>query len=217
MKRYVFALLLMLMASTASAGVIFSEDFEGGLGRNVISTGLIDGTAFEVVSGNVDHIKDDASPANPYAVMCGAGGSCIDTTGSGGRGEIRSTVEIHFLPGYYYLSFSLQGWKDFNNLTASANIQVILPGLVDQIFARSRTHGPYDRERIEFYADAEQSVKLTFRDLGGSAGYAGAILDDVEIGTSTPEPSSLLLVLPALGALVGLRRRNARRAGPRAV
>ncbi len=211
MKRYVFALLWMLMVSTASAGVIFSEDFEGGLGRNVISAGLIDGTVFEVVSGNVDHIKDDSSPANPYAVMCGAGGSCIDTTGSRSRGEIRSIVEINFLPGYYYLSFSLQGWKDFNNLTASANIQVILPGLVDQVFSRNGAQGPYGIERIEFFVDAPQNLKLTFRDLGGSAGYAGAILDDVEIGTSTPEPSSMLLILPALGVLAALRRRTLRK------
>ena len=216
MKRYVFALLWMLMASTASAGILFTEDFEGGVDEDVIPVGLIAGTQFEVVAGNVDHIKDDAVPPNPYAMMCGAGGSCIDTTGSGSRGEIRSIVEIDFLPGLYYLSFSLQGWRDFNNNTASANIQVILPGLADRVFSRSPSNGPYDRERIEFFVDAAQSVKLTFRDLGGSAGYAGAILDDVEIGTSTPEPSSLLLVLPALGALAVLRRRAATKACPRA-
>lgn len=215
MKRYVFALLWMLMVSTASAGVIFSEDFEGGVDQDVISVGLIAGTQFEVVAGNVDHIKDDADPANPYAMMCGAGGSCLDTTGSGARGEIRTIAEINFLPGLYYLSFNLQRWRDFNNNTASANIQVILPGLVDQVYFRSRTYGPYDIERIEFAVDTPQSAKLTFRDLGGSAGYAGAILDDVEIGTTTPEPSSLLLVLPALGALVALRRRSARKASAR--
>lgn len=216
MKRYVCALLWMLMASAASAGVIFSEDFEGGVDQDVVSIGLIAGTQFEVVAGNVDHIKDDADPANPYAMMCGAGGSCIDTTGSGARGEIRSVVEIDLLPGVYYLSFSLQGWRDSRNNTASANVQVLLPGLIDQVFARSGSLGLYAPERIQFYVFVPQSVKLTFRDLGGSAGYAGAILDDVEIGTATPEPSSLLLMLPALAALAALRRRSLKPGRPRA-
>lgn len=216
MKRYVCALLWMLMASAASAGVIFSEDFEGGVDQDVAAIGLLTGTQFEVVAGNVDHIKDDADPANPYAMMCGAGGSCIDTTGSGARGEIRSIVEFNFLPGIYYLSFSLQSWRDFDNNTASANIQVLLPGLVNEVFSRSRTHGPYDRERIQFDVFVPQSVKLTFRDLGGSAAYAGAILDDVEIGTATPEPSSLLLMLPALAVLAALRRRSLKLDRPRA-
>ncbi|MCC6263614.1 MAG: PEP-CTERM sorting domain-containing protein [Bryobacterales bacterium] len=208
MRRYVCAFLCMLLVSAASAGVIFSEDFEGGVNQDVIAIGLIAGTQFEVVTGNVDHIKDDADPANPYATMCGTGGSCIDTTGSGSRGEIRSTVEFNFLPGIYYLSFSLQGWRDSSNNTASANVQVLLPGLVDTVFARTGTHGPYDRERIQFDVFAPQTVKLTFRDLSGSAGYAGAILDDVEIGTATPEPSTLLLLLPALAAVAALRRRS---------
>lgn len=210
MRRYVCAFLCMLLVSAASAGVIFSEDFEGGVDQDVHGLGLIAGTQFEVVAGNVDHIKDDADPANPYAMMCGSGGSCIDTTGSGSRGEIRSIVEFTFTPGVYYLSFSLQGWRDFDNNTASANIQILIPGLVDEVLIRTRTHGPYDRERIQFDVFAPQTVRLTFRDLSGSAGYAGAILDDVEIGTATPEPSTLLLLLPALAAVAALRRRSSR-------
>lgn len=213
MKRYVCALLLMLAVGGASAGVIFSEDFEGGVNQDVIGVGSITGTLFEVVSGNVDHIKDDASPANPYAVMCGAGGSCIDTTGSAGnvnspgRGEIRTTNAINFAPGLYYLSFSLQGWKDFNNIAATASIRVLLPGLLDVTLSRNGASNPYNLERFAFIVPVAQNVKLTFRDLGGSAKYAGAILDDVEIGTTVPEPSTLLLIFPALAAIAALRRR----------
>lgn len=217
MKHSLCILLLMLLASTAPAGIIFSEDFEGGIDAETIPVGVIAGTQFEVVSGNVDHIKNDASPANPYAVMCGSGGSCIDTTGSQGRGEIRTIDAIDFLPGTYYLSFSLQGWKDYSDTTETAMIQVLLPGLVDATFLRDGAANPYPIERILFDVLAPQSVKLTFRDLSGSAGYAGAILDDVVIGTATagdagevPEPSTLLLSVPVLAGLAILRRRGKR-------
>ena len=205
MKRYVCALLLMLAVSGASAGVIFSEDFEGGVNPSFVTAGnIISGTEFEVVSGSVDYIK----PPSAYAVMCGAGGSCIDTTGSGTRGEIRTIAAIDFLPGIYYLSFNLQGWKDFNNLTRSASIQVLIPGLLDVTLSRNGANNPYDLEWMQFVVPTSQSVKLTFRDLSGNAGFAGAILDDVEIGTSTPEPSSLLLILSGFAALAVLRRRS---------
>lgn len=212
MKHYLSVLLVMLLAGTASAGVIFSEDFEGGINQDVIPAGVIAGTQFEVITGNVDHIKNDADPANPYAIMCGAGGSCIDTTGSGNaRGEIRTIDAIDFLPGTYYLSFSLQGWKDHQNNTATANIQVLLPGLVDVTLSRNGATNPYPVEWLVFDVLAPQSVNLTFRDLGGSAGYAGAILDSIVIGTTAgdvPEPSTLLLSLPVLAGLALLRRRG---------
>ncbi|MDZ7640178.1 MAG: PEP-CTERM sorting domain-containing protein [Bryobacterales bacterium] len=213
MKRYVCALLALLAVHAATAGVIFSEDFEGGVNQDVIPVGILSGTQFEVISGNVDHIKDDADPASPYAVMCGAGGSCIDTTGSQsdpsspGRGEMRTINEISFLPGLYYISFNLQGWS-FDEFQATASIQVLIPGLLDVTLFRDGSGNPHLPERIPFEVNSAQAVKLTFRDLGGNFGFAGAILDDVEVGTATPEPSSLLLLLPALAGIAFWRRRS---------
>jgi hypothetical protein len=204
------ALALLVLTGWISAGVIFSEDFEGQSPAEVV-TGLIGTTAFEVIAGNVDLV----APPNPYTALCGTGNSCIDTTGSGGRGTISTINPIHFAPGLYYLSFRLQGWSypdpEIGTINESATIRVILPGLLDTAFFVAGASNPYPLVRIVFSVETEQNLKLTFQDLSGSAGYAGAILDDIEIGTAVPEPASFLLMLPGLAGLLWARKRLAAR------
>lgn len=217
---------LLLLAGSLTADTIFSEDFNGGVvGQRIQSTSspgtdgltpLETGTQFEVVSGSVDMITN----ADPYFPMCTTGTSCIDMTGAGvprEGGEIRTVNEIFFEAGDYVLSVNLQGWKDPSGLTRSAEIQVLLPGLLDVSSVRNGAHGEYSIEVLFFTVAHPTSVKLTIKDISDPGNlaygddvrsYAGAILDDVEITrvggdvSSVPEPSAYLLVAPLLVGLI---------------
>jgi hypothetical protein len=207
MKTTRVALALLVLTGWLTAGVIFSEGFEGGTPGDVI-TGVIAGTTFEVTGGNVDLV----APPNIYASLCGGGGACIDTTGSGGRGTIQTVDTIFFEPGTYILRFSLQGWSfvdpGIGLLNESATIRVILGSVVSEVISVTGSANPYPVYQIVFPIFSEQNLRLSFQDLSGSAGYAGAILDDIVIETTVPEPASFLLVLPALAGLLWARRRR---------
>lgn len=227
---------LAALAATAtlSANTIFSENFNNGVVGQVIrsdsslgtdgNTPLQTGTQFEVISGSVDMITD----ADPYFPMCLTGTSCIDLTGSGvprQGGEIRTVNEIYFEAGEYALSINLQGWQDPWGFSRAAEIQILLPGLLDVSLIRDGAHGEYPIEVLFFTVTTATSVKLTIRDISDSANenygsqvssFAGAILDDVEIArlggdvAEVPEPSAYLLVAPFLVGLLISRTRRLR-------
>lgn len=225
---------LLLLGGSLAASTIFSEDFNGGVVGQVIrsdsspgtdgKTPLETGTQFEVVGGSVDMI----TAADDYFAMCSTGTSCLDTTGSGGPrqgGEIRTVSEIFFEAGDYALSVNLQGWKDPWGLTQSAEIQILLPGLLDVSFVRNGAHGEYPIEVLFFTVTNPTSVKLTIKDISDPGNavygadvrtYAGAILDDIEITrvggdvSDVPEPSAYLLVAPLLVGLIVSRSNRLR-------
>jgi hypothetical protein len=140
-------------------------------------------------------------------------------------GEIRTVNEIFFEAGDYALSVNLQGWKDPWGLTRSAEIQILLPGLLDVSFVRNGANGEYPIEVLFFTVTNPTSVKLTIKDISDTGdaiygtdvrSYAGAILDDVEIArvggdvSSIPEPSAYLLVAPLLVGLIVSRSNRLR-------
>lgn len=225
---------VLLLAGSLAANTIFAEDFNGGVVGQVIrsdsspgtdgNSPLQTGTQFEVVGGSIDMITS----ADPYFPMCTTGTSCIDLTGAGiprQGGEIRTVNEIFFDVGDYALSVNLQGWNDPWGLTHSAEVQILLPGLLNVSVVRNGAHGEYPIEVLFFTVTTPTSVKLTIKDISdpGNAvygsdvrSYAGAILDDVEITrvggdvSEIPEPSAYLLVAPLLVGLIVSRSNRLR-------
>lgn len=211
-----FAILLLAAAISLPAGIIFSEDFEGGTPVQSQTSGVLQGTQFQVVSGSVDVV----GPLTNYASNCGAptSGTCVDTTGggSGGLGTIETIEEIELQPGEYILSFDLIGWfYAVDGLTQKATVQVTFGSLFDAVYERNGKLNPYATVNEIITVDTATSAKLVFSTISGSK-FAGAILDNVLIRTaaeediSTPEPSSLAL-LGLGGLLLALRKRMVRR------
>jgi hypothetical protein len=220
---------LLVVAGMLGAGTIdirnapLFENFEGGVHQaTVLTPGTWTGTLFQVISGTIDHIKDDAVPPNPYALMCRNGTSCIDTAGAGlprVGGEIQTIDDLYFEPGEYILRFDLQGWRDFNGLTRVATIQVILPGLFDAsdnlTFTRDgAAPSLYPRVELIFTVNAPLTTRLTFKDVSvagapGVSSFAGAILDDVVLKSTVPEPQTMgLLLLGLTGIAIGVAKRR---------
>lgn len=205
--------LLVLMAAIVIAmpgGVIFYEDFEGGVNVQSQTSGALEGTLFRVVSGSVDVV----TPADSYTGLCAGPtlGTCVDMTGGGrgGLGTIETIATIDLDPGEYFLSFDLLGWFfPTNNHSQSSTILVTFGDLFSEEFIRVGSNNPYDTVVRSIFVDEAVSLRLVFQTTAGSA-FAGTILDNVilrsvvpetpEDTTATPEPGSLLLV--ALGGMV---------------
>jgi len=202
--------------------MIFSENFEGGTPGYVGTTGVIAGTQFSLVNGTIDvngpGNGGTVSAYYPWLCAAPASGACIDTTGgSNQRGTIGTTAPIVFsAPGEYILTFDLEGWYEsgvpgYADVTdAWATVQVDLGNLiVGNQFTVYGADNPYSPVEIVFQVAAPASATLTFTDLGGNYGFAGAILDNVEID-SAPEPVTALLF--GFGALTLLAKKHATRA-----
>jgi hypothetical protein len=212
MKAMRFVLLFLATVLVSTAGVIFSENFSGATPGDYATTGVLTGTNFTLTAGSID-----VDGTGWYADSCVAptSGNCIDTTGYGNmRGVLTSTNAISFSPGQYLLSFDLAGWSvtsasEGGPQTESATVEVDLGTLVvDQQYFRNGSLNPYPTVYIPFTVTSTTAANLVFTDLSGTTGYAGAILDDIEI-QSVPEPGSLMLI--GAGALILLARKRARK------
>lgn len=193
------AAILLAAALSLPAGIIFSEDFEGGVAIQSQTSGVLEGTQFRIVSGSVDVVTPDAQ----YAVNCTypTSGTCIDTTGGGhdGLGTIETIDEIELTPGEYILSFDLIGWKYYSN-TQRATVRVTFGDIFDQVFERDGALNPYDTIIAPFVVQSDTSARLTISTLQGRA-FAGAILDNIMISTPddasdvhSPEPGTWALI-----------------------
>jgi hypothetical protein len=199
MKRFITVLLFLSSVTALNAGVIFQEDFEGYSGTlgYIDATGILAGTQFSLTSGTVD-----LNGAAWYSVLCHspASGTCVDTTGGGGHpGVITTTSAIALSAGTYVLSFDLAGWDD-GTYQENTSVQVTLGSLLSQTFYRDGASNPYSTVEIGFTVPVDTTAYLSFADLGGSAGYAGAVLDNISIAES-PEPGTLMLLAVGIAGL----------------
>jgi len=213
MKPAKLVLLFLAFVLASPAGAIFSENFEGATPGYDSTLGVITGTQFSLTAGSIDvnGLAKGSSPAwYPELCRLPASGYCIDTTGGSapGPGTISTTAPIVFsTPGYYMLSFDLEGWYDTmngNNTTnADATVRVDLTGLITNAEFEVSGDNPYLTDEILFQVTASNtSATLTFTSLGGNYSYAGGILDNVSIDSSDPVPEPRSVLLFGLGALI---------------
>ena len=214
MRKFNYLVLTLSMSVGAYAGPILAENFESAT-AGFYTSGAIAGTVFSVISGSID-IDDPGS----YGWLCvaPASGKCVDTTGSTqtapGRGIFETTNLLSLTPGQYLLSFSLVRWNDTQNGGGpqDATISVSLGGLYSETFTVDS--GWLNQQIVRNITVASgTSANLRFTDLGGTAGYAGAIVDNVTLN-SVPEPSTLCLLGLGLAAMPFARRSCRRIANP---
>ncbi len=212
MKSVKFLLLFLVVALASPAGTVFFEGFdENGAPIDDDTNGgsRIGNTQFYLSSGSIDLVG-----GSYYSQLCSApaSGYCIDTTGAGNqRGVIYAPITLG--PGNYVLSFDLEAWYTTDITDANAVVQVDFGGVGGLIVPQSiqvvggNTYAPIS---IPFTVASTVTDYLTFTDQGGTYPFAGAILDNVEIDTSSvPEPGSVVLF--GVGALILLASKRARR------
>ncbi|HML17220.1 MAG TPA: PEP-CTERM sorting domain-containing protein [Bryobacteraceae bacterium] len=216
------AALCFASASVQAGTVVFSENFnELTPVTSATSVGLfsaIDGTNVDIV-GNSNGNLDAALCVSPES------GNCIDLDGSSGnpQGVLQTTSAYLLEPGTnYYLSFDLIGSQrnsigtiiGSGGVTTSTTVTLGPSGgpyLYNQTFVLGSgddTDGIVSDALITVTAPTD--VYLTFT--SNTPGYVGALLDNVSLVTSIPEPSSMVLLGSALiGCGLLARRRFAGR------
>lgn len=215
----------LAVAAPASAGVVFSDNFDSEAGGN--SALNYAGFANFAVTGNVDVVK-----SGDFGITCS--GSCVDLDGSSGPGKLTSLASFAFNPGdVIRLSFSLGGSQRsasfdnyfvelaFGGVTSVINYGfnwgsgdvVVFPSVSSTgIFSSTGIAGtdPFGPHSVFFTAGSAGSLKFTIGTT--SADNIGPLLDDVKLtidAGAVPEPAAWAMMLAGFG-LVGaaMRRRE---------
>ena len=209
------ALSLMLgsMIGAKAATIEFQENFsgssEGGYGPGSSGgTGVIGGTQFKVLTGDVDVI----GPAN-YTCVANAAIKCVDLIGSSGQGTIQSTVGIDLHAGdTYTISYTdvLQGFA-----TGSSPSLAYTVSLGSHVFPASSVPSVALMSFMFTASVDELGALLTFATIGNIDNVHGPVISGITVSSvaSTPIPAALPLFASALGGLgfVGWRRRKSAR------
>lgn len=197
-------LALLLSIGTAQAATVFTDDFNGENGSTPV-LGTTSLSRWNVVDGNVDLIGNGLNGAS-YDFYPGHGYYLdLDGTGRSGRGNTSNasieTTQV-FGAGSYMVSFLLGnnpgGGSSVNPLTVSlGSYSTIL---------NTTGYPPFSPVTLSVLTTGG---RLSFAQ-GGSADQQGSIIDNVEVSTATPEPSSVATVISGLAGLLYAASRRRR-------
>ncbi|HEX4770212.1 MAG TPA: hypothetical protein VH351_05240 [Bryobacteraceae bacterium] len=197
-----FAALSLLVPSAGRAGTIFSDNFDTNPGVLFdIASGAVDSSAtgtFYVTSGNVNVVGPIAGPE-----LCDTPpetGTCIDLDGNT-AGQITSTP-ISLAPGKYTLAFDLFG----NERVGGGGASTVTFG---SFYNKTFNTSPFDQNVVivDFTVASPTSARIVFtsNDAPGSTG--GALVDNVVVTSSTPEPGPAILLIGSLSLIYFARRK----------
>lgn len=215
-RPYLVALAATLLLPAAPAGAvpIFSETFdaEAGSGDGTSGGSGIQYTGFTswtVSGGSVDLIQHgDFAPAADEIACYGGSGKCVDLDGSNNGGVLTSAV-LNLQPGTYQLTYWLAGVASSFTQSGSNPVNTVEATVTGSLFSESvsRDKGdPFEAFGGQFTVTSATTAQIVFED--PNADSFGAVLDQVSLEL-VPEPGAALLVLGALLAVAGARRRPA--------
>lgn len=218
------ALAAIALAAPASAGVVFSDNFDTEAGG--LSALNYAGFANFAATGNVDLVK-----SGDFGIVCS--GSCVDLDGSTGPGSIQSLASFAFNAGdtirltgsiggsqrsgafdNYSLGFQFGSSTTMLNYGFNFNASdiIVLPNTTTTGVTTSSTiagTNPFGTYSIFFTAGTAGTLKFKFGTT--SADNVGPLLDNVKlsIDARVPEPAAWAMMLAGFG-LVGaaMRRRE---------
>jgi hypothetical protein len=194
MKQYILAgIAALALGGTAQAAVVFSENFDTEK-QGLNYTGF---AKFNVTSGSVDLIG--GIPSSFYNFYPGYG-NFVDLDGStGGKNPAGQIVtKTSFAPGTYTLNFNLGG----STRGDSNTVRVALGG-----FSQDITLGSAAGLTSQSFTFMTTGGGLSFTNLGNSDNL-GLILDNVQLSSAVPEPSTWAMMLIGFAGLAFASQRK---------
>ena len=214
----------LAIAVPASAGVVFSDNFDGEAGGN--SALNYSGFANFAVTGNVDVVK-----SGDFGITCS--GSCVDLDGSSGPGKLTSLSSFAFNSGdVVRLSFLLGGSQrtsafddyfvelSFGGVTSVINYGfnwgsgdvVVFPSVsTPGIYSSTGIAGndPFGPQSVFFTAGSAGTLKFSIGTT--SADNVGPLLDNVKLtidAGAVPEPATWAMMFAGFGMVGAAMRRR---------
>jgi hypothetical protein len=203
------AALLAFLTGSASAAVIFSDNFNGATpGGNQVPPG------WTVTNGNVDVLG--VGPNGSFADFLPGNGYYIDLDGSaGGAGVLRTAAGLSLTAGTAYtLTFSLAGSQRGSTESVLFGIDLNSDTVLDVFNTLIvQSSDPFTTRTLNFTPLAGTSnARIVFN--GQSNDNVGALLDNVALNsaavTAVDEPGMLGLLTLSLMGLALTRRRTRR-------
>ncbi|PCI58930.1 MAG: hypothetical protein COB35_12625 [Gammaproteobacteria bacterium] len=200
------SLILLVFSVNASAGLIFSDNFESDTVAGGVTGSLVN---WNITSGNLDVVGLGFA-----ASLCNnaTAGHCIDLDGTNSNATIVTKLSYSLSAGTYLFEF------DYGNNTTqdnslfysidniNSNLGSLLSGSVSTMFIMDNI---YSHFTANFVVSSATNINIIFRGAGTANSY-GSVLDNVSLRsvqtTNVPEPATMTLIMLGLLFIVSRRR-----------